>query len=103
ISAETSINADKRFAREAAQLSKFLEELMGSKLQSNPQNASSDIRIEFLASLGKEAYTFESTEKAIVIKASDAAGAFYGVQTLKALLPIEAWEKGGTALSVPVV
>ena len=103
ISAKTSLSADKRFAREAGQLKELLATLTGTKLPSNAQNTSADIRLEYLASLGKEAYTFESTPDGIVIKASDAAGAFYGVQTLKALLPVEAWEKAGTELSIPAV
>lgn len=38
-------------------------------------------------SLTREAYTLEVTPKKIVIKASDAGGYFYGVQTLRQLLP----------------
>lgn len=103
ISAKTSISADKRFAREAEQLNEFLMKLTGNSLQGNARNTASDIRLEFLASLGKEAYTFKSTTEGIVIQASDAAGAFYGIQTLKALLPVEAWEKPGTALAIPAL
>lgn len=103
ISANTSIRADKRFAREAAQLSSVLRELTGKDLESNDRNTSSEIRIEYLASLEKEAYTFESNGKGIIIRAADPAGAFYAVQTLKALLPAEAWEKAGTDLSIPAV
>jgi hexosaminidase len=40
--------------------------------------------------LGEEAYTLVSGENGIVITASHPAGIFYGIQTLKQLLPLEA-------------
>lgn len=41
------------------------------------------------AQLGKEGYTFEATQKAIIISANQTAGLFYGMQTLLQLLPKE--------------
>ena len=41
------------------------------------------------AELGKEGYTLSVTKKGIIIKANEAAGLFYGVQTVLQLLPKE--------------
>lgn len=40
-------------------------------------------------SLGDEGYTLDSTEKGVEITASKPAGLFYGVQTLRQLLPAQ--------------
>ena len=39
--------------------------------------------------LGSEGYVFESTEKNLVIEANELNGLFYGIQTLRQLLPVE--------------
>ncbi len=54
----------------------------------------------------KGSYRFESTTKKIVISAPDATGLFYGVQTLRQLLPVEIEQKSlqsGIEWKVPSV
>ncbi len=51
------------------------------------------------ANTGKDEYTLDAGKKAIIIKGSSAPGAFYGVQTLIQLLPLQK----STALTVPAV
>src|SRR5690606_3120033 len=44
-----------------------------------------------IAGKREEAYHLKVTPEQIVITGSDAAGVFYGIQSLRALLPVEAW------------
>lgn len=58
------------------------------------------------ASLGAEAYHLDVTASAVTIRASDAAGAFYGLETLKQLLPAAIYRDApvaGTEWSIPAV
>ena len=52
---------------------------------------------------GDEAYTMLINEEGIKIRGSDAAGVFYGVQSLRALIPLEAWESRGNSIAVESV
>lgn len=106
LSPNTSISADERFEKEAAYLNLSLQKIFGQNLSTTTTNPSSDIRIEYSADFDREAYSLESTETEIVIKASDPAGAFYGLQTLKALFPADVWsqkEDRPDSISVPAV
>ena len=51
------------------------------------------------ASNGKDGYTLDAGKKAVTIKGSSAPGAFYGVQTLIQLLPVQK----STTLTIPAV
>lgn len=55
-------------------------------------NARSTIRlvlVKDLAELGEEGYTLNVAEKGVVIRASTPTGIFYGIQSLRQLLPVE--------------
>jgi hexosaminidase len=51
----------------------------------------------------KEAYSLNVNTDGITIKGSDRAGVFYGIQTLRALIPISAYQKKNASLSLPSV
>lgn len=51
----------------------------------------------------KEAYTLNISEDGIDINGSDAAGVFYGIQSLRSLIPIEAYQNKSTSIRFPVV
>jgi hexosaminidase len=59
-----------------------------------------------LASLGAEGYRLEVTPERVSIRASQRAGAFYAIQTLRQLLPVEIFRAAtvsGVAWTVPAV
>ncbi len=97
------------YAPELAQEGLFLASAIGSKLNTTMSATSPNsvgiITMQLDESLGKaEAYTLDiSKEKGIIIKGSDAAGAFYGVQSLLALLPIEGFKEKVDGLEVPAI
>ena len=103
LSTNTSLSADQRFKKEAEGLDLLLEKLIGKRLLSNVPNQSSQINIVYQAGLENEAYTLESTEQHIVIKASTSIGAFYGVQTLRSLFPPAIWADNTSSFSLPLV
>lgn len=75
----------------AQQLAQHLSQSTGFKLAINPSLKETGIRLQLLAktneNLGKEGYQLKVTEKTVTISANQAAGLFYGMQTLLQLLP----------------
>jgi hexosaminidase len=53
------------------------------------------------SAMAKEAYELSISSRKIVIKAADAAGAFYAIQSLKTMFPAKAWASVQTAISLP--
>jgi hexosaminidase len=56
-----------------------------------------------VANTSNEAYELEITGDGISISGSDAAGVFYGIQSLRALIPIEVYQKKSSSFSLPHV
>jgi hexosaminidase len=51
----------------------------------------------------KEAYTLKIAEDGISITGNDPAGVFYGIQSLRSLIPVEAYQKKLTSITLPLV
>ncbi len=82
----------------------------GARVNVVKQTASPSIRLQLnnnpVAELGKEGYDLSVTRNGIVIRANQAAGLFYGAQTLVQLLPAEIEASAPVALTgwnVPMV
>ena len=54
-------------------------------------------------SLRKEGYTFSSNANAITIVGADAAGVFYGIQSLLAMLPVELWAEPENSIQLEAI
>ena len=80
-----TVGGDARFAQEIQTLRATLFPATGIWLQRTDD--APDIRFDFDAMRPAEGYTLDVGEGAIRIAASDAAGAFYAIQTLRQLLP----------------
>ena len=94
ITVHTTLAADTVFGGEAAALNSLLQKGLGQKLRAT-QHA--DIRLEYDATLTRpEEYTLDITDKGVVIRAGEPAGAFHAVETIRQLLPVSI-ETGGAA------
>ncbi|MCZ4696194.1 beta-N-acetylhexosaminidase [Ancylomarina euxinus] len=105
ITSKTKIIADASNCGNAIYLQKMLEPAFKKGLELTSKGAKGIVLKldENLADeIGSEGYLFEVGKKAIKITASNQAGVFYGIQTLKQLLPLDLNEAGGE-LSVSTV
>ena len=95
------------YAKNAAkEINKLAESLFGSTLKKSTK-AEGDNNIIFIydGSLKAEGYILDITPENIIIKSKDGAGAFYAVQTLKQIVPVQAFETpiDLTALPFPIM
>lgn len=102
LNASTGINAAPDFQDLAEYLASELEAFLGSTL-STDASANGRIRLEKDASIPAEGYQLNITPEHVSIKASSEAGIFYGVQSFRQLIPLEAWSAPGKSLKLPCV
>jgi hexosaminidase len=100
LSARTTISADPLFAQEAAYLAEELKGFLGARPPVGTQ-APAGIHLGLEAGLAAEEYRLEVTTGGIRLAAATPRGAFYGLQSLKGLLPLEAWRAPQPELAVP--
>ncbi len=87
----TKIYYEKDLQREAQFLSEYVGDIMGYKLETMPFNGESDgILLQLVSDAfdQAEAYEINITPKQVIIKGTDAAGVFHGIQTLRKSLPV---------------
>ncbi len=73
----------------AKQLANYLQPATGFQLEIVPADGDIQLILDSESQLADEAYIFAANEQGIVITAKTNAGLFYGVQTLRQLLPTE--------------
>lgn len=91
------------FNKETNGLFADLEKLFGKKITGKGNAAGKGILIAKDPTLGAEAYSLQVTRDKITIKASTTAGIYYGIQSLKTLIPASAWSKPQAAIQIPCV
>jgi hexosaminidase len=95
-----SISNDPEFNNETALFIQFLQEQTAVKGQKSP-NREAQIKIVKETGFADEAYALNIDNKGIEIKASTATGVFYGLQSLKSLLPATDWNSKNKTLNFP--
>lgn len=95
-----SISADKEFSNEAEYLSNELNKVLVSKIPVNPNSSKGKQIILKKADLSKEEYVLEIQNDKIEISASTTNGIFYGIQSLKSLLPADSWKKKSESIAI---
>jgi len=94
-------NSDTQFVNELPGLTGTLETLLGKKII-NRASANS-IKFVYKAGLGDEAYELSVQPTVITITASKPAGIFYGIQSLKTLIPPSAYAHPQKSIEIPCV
>ncbi|MFC3198943.1 family 20 glycosylhydrolase [Parapedobacter deserti] len=100
---EVAIAADRVFRREAGYLR---DELAGVLIQQPvfvEDHSAASITLRHKEGLPPEGYVLVVDSHGIVIEASKPAGAFYGVQSLKGLLPPVAWQTKQTGMALTAI
>ncbi|TSD63515.1 family 20 glycosylhydrolase [Inquilinus sp. KBS0705] len=97
------ITYEPEFNKETNGLIKDLESIFGKKISGAGNASGKMILLAKDASLGAEAYTLTVTPSQIKITAATTAGIFYGIQSLKTLIPAIALAKTPSAIEIPCV
>ena len=111
ITQSTSVVAEGPAAREASKLIEALTPALGYRLKlAAPSRAKGAVQLRIEPSLreqfGEEGYELEATTEAVVIRAAAPAGLFYGILTLRQLLPPAACGKrkvDGVPWTIPCI
>lgn len=96
LDASVSIQADFAFQHEKIYLQETLNELL---LFGTSAKSAKKIILQKQA-MSAEAYTLSVTTNSIIITAGDGAGIFYGIQSLKTLMPPKAWQGKQKSISL---
>lgn len=99
------INCDEQLQAEAQFLKEKLALDLGLNLNiEQPLSGKKGIVLKLedisVNGISKEAYKLRIDASGVEITGTDPAGVFYGIQSLRALLPLEAYEKQGAAISL---
>ncbi len=100
------INSDNAFANEAKLLADELLAMVGIKLTISAKPITGKgISLIMKTGIAAEGYELNSTAERITIAASTATGIFYGIQSLKSLLPPSSWmvTKDKKVIAIPGV
>jgi len=101
ITPQTELVAPAELKEEAAFLNSQLSGMLGKTLPiANGKSGAASAIVFRVENMPKEAYRLMVNEKGIEITASDRVGAFYGIQSLLALLPPSSWGKTQSSLTV---
>jgi hexosaminidase len=99
LSKNTNLNFDAFFNNETDLFNEELSKLLGSKLSSS--KAENSIVLKKIDGLADEAYELNVTANEIEIAASSKNGAFYGIQSLKMMMPSNSWAKKQSEINIP--
>ncbi len=103
LTAKTVIVAPDKFKSEAELLASELEGLLGTR-PSIVSKSNSTPAIKLVeGNSPAEGYSLVADARGVTITASQAAGIFYGIQSLKTMLPPKAWAARQTSIMVPFV
>lgn len=101
LSADVKIKAIAAFSNEAALLSQEITKVLGKKTPDKATRGAGEIVFLMDKNLGKEAYSLAIKPDTILIYASSPAGAFYAMQSLKSMFPVNSWAGVQKQIKIP--
>jgi len=103
LDANVEIVTDASFQREADYLADELAKVLAKKLPVVSQSTGTKkaIRLTKKNDLSGEAYQLQIGASAITIAAGTPAGSFYGIQSLKVIMPPDSWAKPKQSVTLP--
>jgi hexosaminidase len=101
VDGRTSVVADGAFAKEAAYLANSFSKILGRPLTVSAGAAGTVIALKKVDGIAPEGYELKVSAQGVVINASTAAGAFYGIQSLTNLVSPAAWVKTERSIKIP--
>lgn len=96
-----NVQSDPEFLGEANYLSEELNKVIEGKIPVNSKVNNGKQIILKKADLKIEEYILDIQSDKIEISASSGSGIFYGIQSLKSLLPAESWKNKSTLIAIP--
>ncbi len=100
ITADTKLFIDAELSSEGGFLTDFLNSYTGIKLSTSAAQRAGIVVVK-TNGLKAESYHLNIDEKGIRIEASDKAGAFYAIQSLKSLINHQQWNKTTKSITLP--
>lgn len=94
------IIAEAEFLKEASYLSDELGKVIKNNIAINPKTIAGKQIVLKKANLAKEEYILEIKSDKIEISASTTSGIFYGIQSLKSLLPVDSWKTKSGSIAI---
>jgi hexosaminidase len=94
-------STDKRFDKELAILNNDIKALFGKRTAN--KYADNVISLEYKEGLNAEGYELSVKPSAITIRATTAAGMFYGIQSFKTLIPVTTLAKPTSSMQISCV
>ena len=101
LTTSTRLISDEKFNSEKREMLTTLEILLGKKIDEG--TTGNTISLEFKEGISEEGYGLEVNPTGIVISASGSAGIFYGIQSLKTLIPPSAWARPQKSVHIQAV
>ncbi len=103
LKATVEIVADPLFAKEATFLAENLAKVFPIKPNVVTQSTGGQTITITRKALGAEAYSLQTNAEGVALQAATPQGAFYGIQSLLALMPVEAWKAPQAIVTLPEV
>ena len=95
------ITADSHFQNESDVLKSTIESLLGKKATQRP--SANFIKLEYKDGLNAEGYELNVSANGITISATTPVGAFYGIQSVRSLIPASAYAHPQKEIQIPCV